>query len=102
MVVSEPVESLQSEIDADVELRGKVEEQLVSAESEAAEYQQQAQDGSFAREQWSAAQARVALLAKRSQELQQAIQNRRPPRWQLRTAKRQSLGSHAQSGATVL
>lgn len=92
MVVSEPVESLQSEIDADVELHGKVEEQLVSAESEAAEYQQQAQDGPFAREQWSAAQARVALLSKRSQELQQAIAQKTAT-LALRTAKRQSLES---------
>jgi uncharacterized protein involved in exopolysaccharide biosynthesis len=92
MAVSEPVESLQSEIDADVELHGKVEEQLVSAESEAAEYQQQAQDGSFAREQLSAAQARVALLSKRSQELGQAIAQKTAA-LALRTAKRQSLGT---------
>jgi uncharacterized protein involved in exopolysaccharide biosynthesis len=92
MVLSEPVESLQSEIDAAVDLRGKVEEQLVSAESEAAEYQQQAQDGSFAREQWSAAQARAALLTKRSQELQQAIAQKTAT-VAVRTAKRQELGS---------
>jgi capsule polysaccharide export protein KpsE/RkpR len=92
MVVSEPVESLQSEIDADVDLRGKVEEQLVSAESAAAEYQQEAQDGPFAREQWSAAQARVAILAKRSQELQRAIEQKTAT-LALRNAKRQSLGT---------
>jgi uncharacterized protein involved in exopolysaccharide biosynthesis len=92
MVQSEPVESLQSEIDADVELHGKVEEQLVRAESEAAEYQQQAQDGSFAREQLSAAQARTALLTKRSQELQQAI-TQKTATLAARTAKRQELES---------
>jgi capsular polysaccharide biosynthesis protein len=92
MVVSEPVESLQSEIDADVDLHGKVEEQLVSAESAAAEYQQEAQDGPFAREQWSAAQARVAILAKRSQELQRAIEQKTAT-LALRNAKRQSLGT---------
>ena len=90
MVLSEPVESLQSEIDGDVELHGKVEEQLVSAESEAAEYQQQAQDGPFAREQWSAAQARAALLTKRSQELQQAIAQKTAT-LAMRNAKRQEL-----------
>ncbi len=92
MVLSEPVESLQSEIDAAVDLHGKVEEQLVSAESEAAEYQQQAQDGAFAREQWSAAQARSAVLTKRSQELQQAIAQKTAT-LAMRTAKRQELGS---------
>jgi uncharacterized protein involved in exopolysaccharide biosynthesis len=92
IVLNEPVESLQSEIDADIDLRGKVEEQLVNAESEAAEYQQQAQDGPFAREQWNAARARAALLAKRSQELQQAI-DRKTTALALRTAKRQALGT---------
>jgi uncharacterized protein involved in exopolysaccharide biosynthesis len=90
MVVNEPVESLQSEMDADVELRGKVEEQLVSAESEAAEYQQQAQDGSFAREQWNAAQARIAVLGKRSQQLQQAIAQKSAA-LAIRTTKRLAL-----------
>jgi uncharacterized protein involved in exopolysaccharide biosynthesis len=74
LAVNEPVESLESEIDADVSLRGNVEEQLVSAESEVAEYQQQARDSSFGREQLSAAQARVAILTARSRDLQQAIQ----------------------------
>lgn len=92
MVVEQPVESLQSEIDADVDLRSKVEEQLVSAQSQAAEYQQQAQDGAFAREQWSAAEARAAILAKRSQELEQAIAQKTATLAQ-RTAKRQALGS---------
>ncbi len=74
LAVNEPVESLESEIDADVALRGNVEEQLIAAESEAAEYQQQARDSSFAREQLSAAQARVAILTARSRELQRVIQ----------------------------
>jgi uncharacterized protein involved in exopolysaccharide biosynthesis len=84
------VESLRSEIDSDVELHGKVEEQLMLAESEAAEYQQQAQDGSFAREQWNASQARAALLAKRSRELQQSIQAKSSI-LAARTANRQAL-----------
>jgi succinoglycan biosynthesis transport protein ExoP len=86
----EPVESLQSEIDTDVQLRGKVEEELIAAQSEAAEYQQQSQDGSFEREQWSAAQARAALLEKRSRELQQAIQDKSAT-LAARTARRQAL-----------
>ena len=90
--VNEPVESLQSEIDADINLRGKVEEQLAAAESDAAEYQQQAQDGPFAREQWNAAQARVATLAKRSRELQEAIAAKATT-LAMRTSKRQELGT---------
>lgn len=74
LAVSEPVESLQSEIDAAVALRSNVDEQLVAAESELAGYQQQAQDGSSAREQLNASQARVALLSARSRELQWTIQ----------------------------
>jgi len=76
LAVSEPVESLQSEIDADVALRSNVDEQLVAAESEVAGYQQQAQDGSFAREQLNASQARAALLSARSRELQRGIQQK--------------------------
>jgi capsular polysaccharide transport system permease protein len=95
MAVQEPVESLQSEIDADVDLRGKVEEQLVAAESEAAEYRQQAQDGSFAREQTEAAQARAALLTRRSRELQMAIQTKSAT-LAARTARRQALATTLQ------
>lgn len=90
MVVNEPVESLQSEIDAAIELREKVEEQRAAAESDVAEYQQQAQDGPFAREQWNAAQARAGQLAKRSRELQETI-DREISTLALRTAKRKSL-----------
>lgn len=90
MVVNEPVESLQSEIDAAIDLREKVEEQLGVAEADAAEYQQQAQDGSFAREQWNAAQARAAELTKRSRALQENI-DRKTSTLALRTAKRNAL-----------
>jgi uncharacterized protein involved in exopolysaccharide biosynthesis len=90
MVVAEPVESLQSEIDAAVDLRGKIEEQLSIAQSDAAEYQQQVQDGPFAREQWNAAQARAAFLTKRSRELQDDIAQKTST-LALRTAKRQAL-----------
>lgn len=90
MVVSEPVESLQSEIDAAVDLREKVEEQQSAADSDVAEYQQQAQDGPYAREQWNAAQARAAQLAKRSRELQETI-DQKTSMLALRTAKRGAL-----------
>jgi uncharacterized protein involved in exopolysaccharide biosynthesis len=69
-----PVESLQAEIDAEVALRSKVEEQLVDAESAVAEYQQQSQESSFAREQLKGSQARAALLTARSRELQRTAQ----------------------------
>jgi uncharacterized protein involved in exopolysaccharide biosynthesis len=90
MVVAEPVESLQSEIDAAIDLHGKVEEQLSIAQSDAAEYQQQSQDGAYAREQWNAAQARAAFLTKRSRELQDAVAQKTST-LALRTAKRQAL-----------
>jgi polysaccharide biosynthesis transport protein len=74
--VQEPVESLQSQIDSDVDLRSKVQQSLVEAQADLAEYQQQQSSGQFARDQLQAAQARAALLEKRSQELQQAIQEK--------------------------
>jgi uncharacterized protein involved in exopolysaccharide biosynthesis len=92
LVVSEPVESLQAEIDAAIDLREKLEEQLAVAESDAAEYQQEAQDGAFAREQRNAAQARAAELAKRSRALQETI-DRETSTLALRTAKRKALES---------
>lgn len=64
-----PVEALQGEIDANIELQGKLREQLVQAQADAAEYQQQqAQSGApFAREQLQAARARATLLEKHLQ-----------------------------------
>jgi len=74
LVMSQPVESLQSEIDANIDLESKVQQQLVEAQAQAAEYEQQlAQDGQFAREQLQAARARAVLLEKRSQQLERAI-----------------------------
>jgi capsule polysaccharide export protein KpsE/RkpR len=90
LTVNEPVESLQSEIDAQVALRSKVEEQLVAAESDVAGYQQQAHDGQFAREQLDASQARVALLTARSHELQRTIQEKAAT-LASRTSKRSAL-----------
>jgi capsule polysaccharide export protein KpsE/RkpR len=76
LAVNGHVESLQSEIDSDVDLRSQVEQKLVEAQTELVEYQQQQSGGQFAREQAQAAQARVALLERRSQELQRSIQEK--------------------------
>jgi uncharacterized protein involved in exopolysaccharide biosynthesis len=74
LAVSQPIESLQSEIEANVDFESKVQQQLVEAQAQAAEYeQQQAQDGKFAREQLQAARARAALLEKRSQLLEHTL-----------------------------
>ena len=74
LAVSQPIESLQSEIDADVDLQAKVRQQLVEAQAEAADYEQQlSQNGQFAREQLQAARARAAVLEKRSQALEKSI-----------------------------
>ncbi|HTR34731.1 MAG TPA: Wzz/FepE/Etk N-terminal domain-containing protein [Bryobacteraceae bacterium] len=90
LVVNQPVESLQSEIDSDVDLRAKVQEQLLGAQTEIAEYQPQQSDGQFAREQLQGAQARVAVLAKRSQDLDRNIQTK-TALLAIRTAHRQGL-----------
>lgn len=70
-----PVESLQSEIDADVELRSKLQEQLVEAQSNAAAYLQQTDSATgFAHDEVLAERARAALLEQRSQALDQTIE----------------------------
>jgi len=72
VVITEPVEALQSEIDADVDLKGKVQQQIVEARAQAAEYEQQS-NGDFAREQLQAARARTAVFEKQLQQLDSAI-----------------------------
>jgi uncharacterized protein involved in exopolysaccharide biosynthesis len=74
---SSPIEALQSEVDAAVELQGKVQQQLVATEADIAEYQQQAQaGGQFAREQLQGTLARAAQLKKRSGDLARDIQQK--------------------------
>lgn len=75
--VNAPTDALQSEVDAAVELQGKVQQQLVAAQADLAEYQQQAQaGGQFASGQLAAARARAELLEKRSDELTRDIQQK--------------------------
>jgi uncharacterized protein involved in exopolysaccharide biosynthesis len=66
---------LQADLDASVELQTRLRQDLVEAEADVAEYQQQQgqADGQFAREQLQSARARVSLLEKRSQELARSI-----------------------------
>jgi len=64
--------ALQADLDSSVELQTKLRQDLLDAEANVAEYQQQG-DGQFAREQLQAARARVGLLEKRSQELARSI-----------------------------
>jgi polysaccharide biosynthesis transport protein len=66
------IEPLQAELDASTELQTKLRRDLLEAEANVAEYQQQG-DGQFAREQLQSARARLALLEKRSQELARSI-----------------------------
>lgn len=74
---AQPIESLQSEIDTDIDLRGKVQQQLMDAQSEAVDYEQQIQSGGeFAQEQLQAARARAALLEKQTQLLERTIQEK--------------------------
>jgi uncharacterized protein involved in exopolysaccharide biosynthesis len=75
--VNAPIEALQSEVDAAVELQGKVQQQLVATEGDIAEYQQQAQaGGQFAGEQLQAARARATLLQQRSDDLARDVQQK--------------------------
>ena len=74
LVASEPMGSLQGEIDASVELEGKLRQELVDAQANVAEYQQTT--GAFAREQLQASQARAALLDKRVQDLQREVEQK--------------------------
>jgi uncharacterized protein involved in exopolysaccharide biosynthesis len=64
--------ALQADLDASAELQTKLRQDLLDAEANVAEYQQQG-DGQFAREQLQSARARVSLLEKRSQELARSI-----------------------------
>jgi tyrosine-protein kinase Etk/Wzc len=75
LAASSPVAALSADIDSSVELQGNLRQQLVDAQANVAEYQQQA-GGQFAREQLQAAQARSALIEKRLQELNRDIQQK--------------------------
>ncbi|HLH00014.1 MAG TPA: Wzz/FepE/Etk N-terminal domain-containing protein [Bryobacteraceae bacterium] len=74
LAAKEPVASLQSEIDSDVDLEGELRKQLVDAQANVAEYQQSS--GQFAHEQLLAAEARAALLDKHVQALAREIQEK--------------------------
>jgi uncharacterized protein involved in exopolysaccharide biosynthesis len=74
LTASHPIDSLQGEIEASVELEGKLRQQLVDAQANVAEYQQTT--GSFAREQLQGAQARAALLDRQLKELQHEVEQK--------------------------
>ncbi|MBZ5611418.1 MAG: hypothetical protein LAP38_24410 [Acidobacteriia bacterium] len=96
-----PVESLQSEIDSVVALRGQLRQELVDAQANVAEYQQQTPDaGQFGREQMRAAQARAVLLEKRVQELSREIQQKSATLAR-RTAERDALQSELDVAQTA-
>ena len=73
-----PLDALQSELDGDIQLLEKLREQLIGAETDVAEYQQQQSqaDGQFIREQLQAARARVTLLEKRTHDQERTIEDR--------------------------
>jgi uncharacterized protein involved in exopolysaccharide biosynthesis len=73
--LKEPVETLQSELDASVEMQARLRQQLVEAQANIAEYQEEGKaDSRFAREQLQAERAREGVLEKKLQELRQSIQ----------------------------
>ena len=73
--VKEPMDSLQGELDAAVDLQAKLRTELVSAEANMAEYQAQEGkgDSQFAREQLRAEQARKELMEKRLQQMGRSV-----------------------------
>jgi uncharacterized protein involved in exopolysaccharide biosynthesis len=74
LATAAPVESMLSEIDAAVVLQGQLRQELVEAQANVAEYQQQARGASgFANQQLEGAQARAALLEKRVEELAREV-----------------------------
>lgn len=99
LTVREPVEALQGELDASVELQGKLRQQLVEAQASVAEYQQAKVDSQFAREQLQAQRARAGVLENRLQELQRSI-HELGATMAGRSAKRDALLSEVKSAQT--
>jgi uncharacterized protein involved in exopolysaccharide biosynthesis len=71
----ESLTGLQSRVETNTELQGKLRQELIAAEADAADYQERAKTGGeqFAKQQVDSARARAALLATRLQELDRAI-----------------------------
>jgi uncharacterized protein involved in exopolysaccharide biosynthesis len=91
LAAAAPVTGLQNAIESNIDLQGQLRQQLVDAQANVAEYQQQAQaGGQFAGEQLSSAQARAALIDKRLAELNREIQEKSTA-LATRSAKRDSL-----------
>jgi uncharacterized protein involved in exopolysaccharide biosynthesis len=101
LTVREPVESLQGELDSSVEMQGKLRQQLVDAQANIAEYQEQGKtDSQFAREQLQSERAREGVLQKRLQELTRSIQELGST-MASRSAKRDALQNELKSAQTA-
>jgi len=99
--VKEPVETLQGELDANVELQGRLRQQLVDAQANIAEYQEQGKaDSQFAREQLQSERARVGVLEKKLQELKRSIQELGST-MASRSAKRDALQNEVKSAQSA-
>ncbi len=99
--VREPVEALQGELDANVELQGKLRQQLVDAQANIAEYQEQGKaDSQFAREQLQSERAREGVLQKRLLELTRSIRELGST-MASRSAKRDALQNEVKSAQTA-
>ena len=95
--VREPVEALQGELDSSVEMQGKLRQQLVDAQANIAEYQEQGKaDSQFAREQLQSERARENVLDKRLQELQRSMRELSST-MASRSAKRDALQNEVKS-----
>jgi uncharacterized protein involved in exopolysaccharide biosynthesis len=100
LAAAAPVAGLQNSIEAGIDFQSQLRQQLVDAQANVAEYQQQTQaGGQFAREQLPAAQARAAVIEKRLGELSREIQDK-SALLANRIAKRESLDAELKMAQT--
>jgi uncharacterized protein involved in exopolysaccharide biosynthesis len=71
----EPVEASQSDVDAAADLQRELQQKLMDAHADVAEYRERAAkpDGQFARDQLAGAEARAAMLEKQEQEVEKSL-----------------------------
>ncbi len=77
LAATAPVVGLENTVESGIDLESQLQQQLVEAQADVVEYQQQTQTGGqFAREQLPSAQARAALIEQRLGELKREIQEK--------------------------
>jgi capsule polysaccharide export protein KpsE/RkpR len=101
LAAAAPVQGLQNTVESSIDFQSQLRRQLVEAEANVAEYQQQTQaGGQFAQEQLPSAQARAALIEKRLGELNREIQEK-SALLATRIAKREAVDSELKMAQTA-